>query len=307
MPQKHFKTLPQRRTRRLPSWFRVNPTTNEHYLTIRHLLKEKRLHTVCEEAACPNRFECWSRKTATFMILGDVCTRACGFCDVTFGRPVGVDYDEPARLAEVVATLGLVYVVITSVNRDELSDGGASVFAESIRQIKLRVPGCRVEVLIPDFQGEEAALEVVLDAHPYVLGHNIETVPRLYPLVRPQAKYNRSLQVLRWAHERGQVTKSAMMLGLGERLEEVHAAMEDLARVGCDILTLGQYLQPTDRHLPVSEFIHPDAFVGLAREGKRMGFQHVEAGPLVRSSYHAESAPISIGTSKNLLRGPIAT
>ena len=233
--------------------------------------------------------ECWNAGTATFMILGDVCTRSCGFCAVKTGRPAeGLDWDEPRRVADAVYLLGIHHAVITSVNRDERKDGGAPIFAETIRQIRLRVPDCRIEVLIPDFRGEEEALRIVLDALPDILNHNTETVPRLYRLVRPQAKYERSLELLHRAKRRGFLTKSGLMLGIGEQVEEVLDVMKDLREVSCDILTLGQYLQPTKDHLPIHRYVHPDEFLMLKKKGIEMGFRHVESGPLVRSSYHAE-------------------
>lgn len=294
MPDRHFLTPPAPRTERLPAWFKVKPTTGERYLKIRGLLKELRLHTVCEEAKCPNIWECWNAGTATFMILGEVCTRSCGFCAVTFGKPNEIDWAEPAHLAEAIAALGLGHAVITSVNRDELENGGAEIFAESIRKIREHSPGTTVEVLIPDFQGKRAALDLVLAASPDILAHNTETVPRLYPKVRPQAKYSRSLQLLSRAKEAGFLIKTGLMLGLGETVEEVRAVMADLVGIGCDILTLGQYLQPTSKHLPVVRFIHPDEFAQLKREGERMGLKHVESGPLVRSSYHAEKQAMEL-------------
>lgn len=288
MPDRHFLTPPQPRAERLPSWFKVTPKTGENYLKVRRLVKERGLHTVCEEARCPNIWECWNVGTATFMILGEICTRSCGFCAVAFGRPGELDLAEPERLAEAVAALGLGHAVITSVNRDELANGGAEIFAESIRKIRERSPDCAVEVLIPDFQGKREALGIVLAAKPDILAHNTETVPRLYRQVRPQAKYPRSLQILAWSKEAGFLTKTGLMLGLGEKIEEVRSVMADLVEVGCDILTLGQYLQPTAKHLPVARFVHPDEFLELKQEGEKMGLKHVEAGPLVRSSYHAE-------------------
>ncbi len=222
------------------------------------------------------------------MILGDICTRSCGFCNVKFGRPTELDYQEPQRLASAVLTLGIKHVVITSVNRDELENGGAEIFAASINAIRKTTPHCTIEVLIPDFQGKRDALEIVLSARPDVLAHNMETVPRLYRTVRPQAKYYRSLEVLSWTKQSGLVTKTGMMLGLGESADEVRSVMYDLVEIGCDILTLGQYLQPTHRHLPVARFVTPDEFVQLKEEGEAIGLPHVESGPLVRSSYHAE-------------------
>ncbi len=289
MPEQHFLTSPQRRTERLPSWFRVKRETGKHYLRIRHLAKRLNLHTVCEEARCPNIWECWNNGTATFMILGEICTRSCGFCAVTFGLPNELDRSEPAHLTEAVAALDLGHAVITSVNRDELENGGAEIFSESITQIRARSPKCTIEVLIPDFQGKKSALEIVLDARPDILAHNMETVSRLYRHVRPQAQYTRSLQVLTWAKEEGLLTKTGLMLGLGETIDEVRTVMADLVAVGCDILTLGQYLQPTEKHLPIARFVHPDEFTQLKEEGEEMGLSHVESGPLVRSSYHAEA------------------
>jgi len=248
------------------------------------------LHTVCESARCPNMGECWEHRTATFMILGNICTRACGFCAVPSGKPLGPpEEDEPERVAEAVERMGLRYAVVTSVNRDDQPDGGAAIFARTISQIRERVPGCRVEVLIPDFRGEWSALETVMSARPDVLNHNMETVPRLYRRVRKGAVYERSLELLRRAGEMapGLPTKTGMMLGLGETRDEVLAAMEEIAAQGTHILTLGQYLQPTPDHLPVERFIHPDEFAAFKRAGEPMGFKHVEAGPLVRSSYHA--------------------
>jgi len=222
------------------------------------------------------------------MILGDVCTRSCGFCSVTFGKPSALDYEEPSRLAEAIATLGIKHAVITSVNRDELENGGAEIFAESIYKIREKSPDCAVELLIPDFQGKRESLDIVLSARPDILGHNIETVPRLYRDVRPQAKYFRSLQVLSWAKQAGLIAKTGMMVGLGESLDEVLSVIGDLVEVGCDILTVGQYLQPTQKHLPVGRFVPPEEFLMIKEKGEAMGLRHIEAGPLVRSSYHAE-------------------
>ncbi len=248
------------------------------------------LHTVCESARCPNMGECWEHRTATFMILGNICTRACGFCAVPSGKPLGPpEEDEPERVAEAVERMGLRYAVVTSVNRDDQPDGGSAIFARTITRIRERVPGCRVEVLIPDFRGHWPALETVLDAKPDVLNHNMETVPRLYRQVRKGAVYERSLELLRRAGETSPVlsTKTGMMLGLGETREETLAAMEDIAAQGAHILTLGQYLQPTPEHLPIDRFLHPDEFAEFKQLGEKMGFKHVESGPLVRSSYHA--------------------
>jgi lipoic acid synthetase len=232
--------------------------------------------------------ECWNSGTATFMILGDICTRSCGFCAVKTGRPAELDAEEPNRVADAIKTMGVKHAVITSVNRDELPDGGAAIFAETIRRVRAVSPSVRIEVLIPDFRGVQWALDLVIDAKPDVLNHNTETVPRLYQVVRPQAKYERSLMVLDMSKRRGMVTKSGLMLGLGERMREVLDVMEDLRGVDCDILTLGQYLQPTPQHLPVDRFVHPEEFAEFKRLGLEMGFRHVESGPLVRSSYHAE-------------------
>ena len=272
---------------RKPAWLKAKVPGGEEYSRLRVLIDKRKLHTVCEEARCPNMGECWNSGTATFMILGDTCTRSCGFCAVKTGRPGFVDNDEPRRVGEAVALMNLRHAVITSVNRDELFDGGARIFAETIHEIHARVPDCRIEVLIPDFQGSEEALSIVLNAQPDILNHNTETVPRLYTKVRPQAQYARSLEVLERAKQRGFTTKSGLMLGLGETTEEVIDAMSDLRAVECDILTLGQYLQPTKEHLPIDRYVHPDEFALLKKKGMDMGFRHVESGPLVRSSYHA--------------------
>ncbi|MBP1654312.1 MAG: lipA [Bacteroidetes bacterium] len=277
---------------RRPEWLKVKVPLGERFTELKHLMTGQRLHTVCEEAHCPNVAECWNAGTATFMILGDVCTRSCGFCAVTTGRPTVLDLEEPFRVAEAIRAMGVRHAVITSVNRDELPDGGAAVFAETIRQARQVNPSITVEVLIPDFRGDRWALDIVIQARPDILNHNTETVPRLYQKVRPQAKYERSLDVIRWSKEAGMVTKSGLMLGLGESLEEVLAVMEDLRAAGCDILTLGQYLQPTKEHLPVDRYVHPDEFRALKGKGLVMGYRHVESGPLVRSSYHAaEQSP----------------
>ena len=273
---------------RRPDWLKAKIPSGENYARLKNLIETKKLHTVCEEARCPNMGECWNHGTATFMILGDICTRSCGFCAVKTGKPTELDAQEPYRVAEAVRTMGVRYAVITSVNRDELFDGGAQIFAETIRQIRKVNPNTKVEVLIPDFKGDEFALNIVLDAFPDVLNHNIETVPRLYPTVRPQANYQRSMVLLQRAKKRGFVTKTGLMLGIGEESEEVINVMKDLREIHCDILTLGQYLQPTKEHLPVHRYVHPEEFKMLKEEGLRMGFRHVESGPLVRSSYHAE-------------------
>ncbi len=270
-----------------PSWLKVRVPLGTSYSELRHIIDGQRLNTVCEDARCPNMAECWNHGTATFMILGDVCTRSCGFCAVKTGRPPSLDLDEPRRVAEAVVAMRLRYAVVTSVNRDELPDGGASVFAATIRAIRDRLPACRIEVLIPDFQGDTAAVDAVLDAGPDVLNHNVETVPRLYRSVRPQAKFDRSLAVLRRAHARGITAKTGFMLGLGETHDEVRSLLADVREAGVDIVTIGQYLQPSKEHLPVDRYVPPDEFAAWREEGLALGFSHVESGPLVRSSYHA--------------------
>ena len=273
-----------------PSWLRVKHFGGQNYQELKRIMRTLELHTVCESARCPNMGECWEHRTATFMILGNICTRACGFCAVPSGKPLGPpEEDEPERVAEAAERMGLRYAVVTSVNRDDQPDGGAAIFARTISKIRERVPGCRVEVLIPDFRGDWQALETVMTARPDVLNHNIETVPRLYRAVRKGAVYERSLELL---HRAGQLmpeaaTKTGMMLGLGETREEVLQAMTEIAAQGTHILTLGQYLQPTAEHLPIERYVHPDEFAEYKRLGETMGFKHVEAGPLVRSSYHA--------------------
>jgi lipoic acid synthetase len=272
-----------------PKWLRAPAPAGENYRDLKGLIDRLRLHTVCESAACPNVGECWNQRTATFMILGNVCTRRCGFCAVQKGAPLPVDYDEPRRVAEAVAAMGLKFAVITSVNRDDREDGGAELFALVIQAIRERVPGCGVEVLIPDFQGSHAAVETVMAAAPDVLNHNTETVPRLYRQVRLGARYERSLDVL--AHARAvspdTPTKSGLMLGLGERTDEVLAVMRDLRSHHVEVLTLGQYLRPSQQHLPIVRYVAPEEFDDLRLAGYEMGFAHVESGPLVRSSYHA--------------------
>jgi lipoic acid synthetase len=272
-----------------PSWLKVRFPAGERYDSIKGLLRQQQLHTVCEEARCPNVGECFNSGTATFMILGDVCTRSCGFCAVTSGRPDGLDLLEPLRLARTVETLRLDYAVITSVNRDDLPDGGAGVFAACIRAVRRRVPTCQVEVLIPDFMGNWDALAAVVEAKPVVLNHNTETVPRLYARVRPKARYERSLDLIRRVKQLDpeMPAKSGLMVGLGETLPELEQTMADLREHGCDLLTVGQYLRPDDRHLPVVRYYHPDEFAAIQEAGRRLGFRHVAAGPLVRSSYHA--------------------
>ncbi|MDC8448617.1 MAG: lipoyl synthase [Nitrospira sp.] len=273
---------------RLPPWFKITAKTGPGYLDIKQTMERLKLHTICEEAGCPNRWECWNARTATFLILGDICTRRCHYCSVQTGRPLPVDEREPERVAEAVRALGLRHAVITSVNRDELPDGGAWVFAETIRQSRRLNPICTIEVLIPDFEGNEEAIAVVCAEKPEILNHNIETVRRLFPSIRPQGKYQRSIDLLARAKQHGMKTKSGLIVGMGETLHEAREVMRDLRAVDCNILTIGQYLQPTRDHLPVSRFYDPSEFALLKEEGLAMGFSHVESGPLVRSSYHAE-------------------
>src|SRR5215813_4071451 len=274
-----------------PDWLRVRVHTDSSLQTVGNLINDLSLHTVCQEAHCPNLFECWSEGTATFMILGDICTRHCGFCAVGKGKPTALDPDEPRHVAEAVKRLGVRHAVVTSVNRDELPDGGALHFAQTISWIRRLNPGTRVEVLIPDFCGNEAALDTVLAARPDVLNHNTETVPRLYKRVRPDARYEQSLELLRRAHARKSqwpmLTKSGLMVGLGETVDELLAVFRDLAATGCDILTVGQYLAPTPKYIPIEKYYSPEEFAHLRDEALAMGFRYVESGPLVRSSYHA--------------------
>ena len=274
---------------RKPAWLTAKYPGGERFDRLKHLMREHELHSVCEEARCPNIGECWNAGTATFMILGDTCTRACGFCAVTSGRPGAIDPLEPLRLARAVETLGLDYAVITSVNRDDEADGGASIFAACIRAIKHRTPRCQVEVLIPDFLGNWDALATVVEAKPAVLNHNTETVPRLYRIARPKARYEQSLELIGRAKrlDASMTTKSGLMVGLGESTDELKRTMFDIRESDCDLLTVGQYLQPTAKHLPVRRFYHPDEFEAIREFGMQLGYRHVEAGPLVRSSYHA--------------------
>ncbi|RIK35741.1 MAG: lipoyl synthase [Chloroflexi bacterium] len=275
---------------RRPEWLRVKSPDSPKYQELRGLFRGKHLHTVCEEAMCPNIGECWGRGTATFLLMGDTCTRSCGFCKIKTGRPGVLDPDEPRRVAESVQAMGLHHAVLTSVNRDEQPDGGAWVFAESLYWIRQLVPGCTVEVLIPDFKGDWAALQTVMDAKPEILNHNTETVPRLYKTVRPQAKYLRSMELLKRAKQMDllALTKSGIMLGLGETRDEILQVMDDMRAHDVEILTLGQYLQPSRFHLPIERYVHPDEFAQLKEEGEKRGFKWVESGPLVRSSYHAD-------------------
>ena len=282
-----------------PDWLKAKIPGGEGYREIKDTMRGLGLHTVCEEARCPNIGECWNNRTATFMILGNVCTRSCGFCAVLTGKPTELDLDEPSRVADAAAKMGLKHAVITSVNRDELVDGGASIFAATIRGIREQIPGCAVEVLTPDFKGNREAIQTVIDAAPDTFNHNIETVPRLYPAVRPQAKYRRSLEVLRYAKELNPngLTKSGFMVGLGETEEELHETMRELRGHDVDILTIGQYLRPSENHLPMSRYYTPREFADLRKYGFSLGFRHVESGPLVRSSYHAHEQTADARTS----------
>ncbi len=276
------------RPRKKPEWLKVKLPIGESYTHVRSIVSEHKLHTICQSGNCPNMGECWGAGTATFMILGNICTRSCGFCSVVTGKPIGVDRDEPMRVAESVRLMGVKHCVITSVDRDDLKDGGSVIWAETIRAVRAVSPGTTMETLIPDFQGNWENLQLVIDERPEIISHNLETVKRLTRQVRIQAKYERSLEVHKYIHAAGVRGKSGIMLGLGETKEEVMEAMDDLLNSGVEILTLGQYLQPTKEHLPVSEFIHPDVFADLKEIGLQKGFGYVESGPLVRSSYHAE-------------------
>jgi lipoic acid synthetase len=277
--------LPERK----PAWLKVQAPGGDNYLRLKQLMRELQLHTVCEEAHCPNIGECWQHGTATFMILGDVCTRNCAYCAVSHGRPPAYDIAEPARVAEAIAQLNLRHAVITSVDRDDLPDFGAFIFAETIRQVRQRLPGCSVEVLVPDFQGNEAAIRQVVEARPDIYNHNTETVPRLYKKARPGGRYERLLEIFRIVRRLAPdlPTKTGIILGLGETNEEVLEVMRDLRAVDVDILTLGQYLRPSADHLPLDRYVTPEEFRWFREEGMAMGFRHVESGPLVRSSYHA--------------------
>ena len=291
--------------RKKPDWLRARLPGGAGYQRLRAMIDEHNLHTVCESAKCPNMGECWSRGTATLMILGDVCTRSCGFCHIKTGRPPEYDTDEPRRVGEAAALMRLRHIVITSVNRDELDDGGAFIWAETIREIRKQSPGTSIEVLIPDFAGDWEALQQVIDERPDILNHNMETVRRLYGVVRPQAKYDRSIELLRRCKEQGLVVKTGIMVGIGERDEEVEQLMRDVtegtrvspqghAHPSCDILTIGQYLQPTRNHLPITRWVTPEQFEQYKVQGEAIGFRHVESGPLVRSSYHAEEQVLSL-------------
>lgn len=271
-----------------PDWLKVRLPIGENYSDVKNLMRRQKLNTVCEEAKCPNIAECWNHRTATFMILGDTCTRSCGFCNIKVGIPNVLDIEEPKRVVQSVVELNLRHVVITSVNRDELKDGGSTIFKECVRLIRQQKPDCTVEILIPDFKGEEEAFKIIMQNPPDILNHNMETVPRLYHAVRPQAKYERSLELIKWFKSKGLKTKSGIMVGIGEKNEEVLELMKDLVAHGCDILTIGQYLQPTKEHLPVDRFVTPDEFKMFKEEGLKTGFKIVESSPLVRSSYHAD-------------------
>lgn len=271
-----------------PDWLKVKLPVGQNYKDVYQLMRKSKLNTVCEEAKCPNLAECWNRRTATFMILGDTCTRSCGFCNVKLGLPNELDLDEPRRVAESVQALNLKHVVITSVNRDELKDGGASIFSETVRLIREKMPSTTIEILIPDFKGEEEAFEIIMKNPPDILNHNLETIKRLYHAVRPQAKYERSLELISWFKSKGLKTKSGIMVGIGETKEEVFELMEDLYKSGCDIMTIGQYLQPTKNHLPVNRYVTLEEFAEYKTFGLKLGFKAVESSPLVRSSYHAD-------------------
>jgi lipoyl synthase len=281
---------PEATAGRKPDWLRVKLSQNDSYWEIKKLMRGQTLHTVCEEAFCPNLGECWSRGTATFLLMGDICTRSCRFCNVKSGKPLPLDEDEPRRVAESIAQMRLRHAVLTSVDRDDQPDGGAHIFANTILEIRRLIPSCTVEVLIPDFKADPEALRLVMDARPDILNHNTETVPRLSRTVRPQARPERSLAVLRMAKEMAPavLSKSGFMVGLGEQWDELLDVMDSLRTVDVDIITIGQYLQPTKEHLPIERYYHPDEFALLAEEGYRRGFKWVESGPLVRSSYHAD-------------------
>lgn len=271
-----------------PDWLKVRLPTGQNYKEIHELMRKSKLNTVCEEAKCPNLAECWNRRTATFMILGDTCTRSCGFCNIKVGIPNELDLDEPRRVAESVESLALAHVVITSVDRDELKDGGSSIFSETVRLIREKMPKTTIEILIPDFKGEEESFKIILQNPPDILNHNLETVKKLYHGVRPQAKYERSLDLIRWFKDHGLRTKSGIMVGIGETKEEVIELISDLFDYGCDVMTIGQYLQPTKNHLPVHRFVTLDEFQFYKDYGLQLGLKAVESSPLVRSSYHAD-------------------
>ncbi|MDQ0901757.1 lipoyl synthase [Paenibacillus sp. V4I7] len=281
--------MPPKPLERKPDWLKINLKTDENFKEIKSMMRSKTLHTVCEEAKCPNIHECWANRTATFMILGDICTRACRFCAVKTGLPTELDLEEPERVADAALQMGLRHCVVTSVARDDLADGGAMIFAETIKAIRRKMPMCTVEVLIPDFLGREESLAIVLEAKPDILNHNMETVERMSDRVRSKAKYRRSLELLERSKRIAPniPTKSSVMIGVGEEWDELLQTMEDLRAVGCDIMTIGQYLQPSTTHLAVAKYYTPEQFAMLKEEGMKRGFKHVESGPLVRSSYHA--------------------
>jgi lipoic acid synthetase len=284
-----------------PEWLKVRAPGSPNYTRLKGLMRELGLHTVCEEAQCPNIGECWHHGTATFMILGEVCTRACAYCAVSHGRPAPADPGEAGRVGRAIETLGLTYVVITSVDRDDLADGGAGIFAETIRETRARRPECRIEVLIPDFQGKEASLRTVLDARPDIMNHNVETVPRLYRMVRSGGRYSRTLELLDRSRQYAPdiPTKTGLMVGLGEEHDELVATFTDLRKAGCQILTIGQYLRPSAEHAPMVRYYHPDEFRELKRIALDLGFVHVESGPLVRSSYHAHETADAWAASRS--------
>ncbi len=290
--------------RKKPDWLRAKLPGGPGFSKLRQIVDQHQLHTVCESAKCPNMGECWERGTATLMILGDVCTRSCGFCHIKTGRPPMLDTDEPRRVGEAAALLNLKHIVITSVNRDELPDGGAEIWAETIRQIRAQSPRTSIEVLIPDFCGDWNALQLVLDERPEILNHNMETVKRLYKVVRPQAKYERSIELLARAKEQGLVAKTGIMVGIGETDDEIDQLMHDVVggtmsvNGSCDILTIGQYLQPTRDHLPITRWVTPTQFLDYKRNGETIGFRHIESGPLVRSSYHADEQVLQLETGQ---------
>jgi len=289
--QKNYKEKIEQTTIPLgkrPDWLKIKLPVGDNFNDVKNLMRKQKLNTVCEEANCPNIAECWNHRTATFMILGDICTRTCGFCNVKSGLPTELDLDEPARVVESIKELQLRHTVITSVNRDELKDGGAEIFKEVVRLCRGEVPDCTVEILIPDFKGDEFAFEIIMQSPPDILNHNLETVERLYHVVRPQAKYERSLELIKWFKQKGLKTKSGLMVGIGEKPDEVIDTMNDLVSYGCDILTIGQYLQPTKKHLPVDRFVTPDEFNMYKEKGLKIGFKIVESSPLVRSSYRAD-------------------
>jgi len=284
LPENNVPKLPLRR----PEWLKVKAPGGESYSALKNMMRSKKLHTVCEEAHCPNIGECWHSGTATFLILGDTCTRSCSFCAIKTGRPSTLNLDEPAEVAKSISAMNIKHAVITSVNRDELPDQGAEIWARTIIESKKLNPNVKIEVLIPDFNADLEILQIVLDAAPDVLNHNVETVPRLYRAIRPQAKYEQSLKVLEYSKTQGFLTKTGMMVGIGEEFDEVIEVMKDLRRINVDVITIGQYLRPSANHAPVDRFVHPDEFAEYTRIGLELGFAHVESAPLVRSSYHAE-------------------